>query len=256
MGKLREKKTTKFCIFAIQRSGSTWLHELLDSHPEVKVLRGEIFLDRKQENIWVDPNLVPFYEFKNANSGMRPWLTFQYLNSLDSYPGEHHAIGFKLMYNQVARKPEILAKLVSDRFKIIHIIRQNYLDATLSGINIREKGISHTTNKVNIGSTYVDTSFLLRNILKREFQVKLANILLAVLPNIVETITYEELCENRDLVLQDLANFLGVAISDINFKSDLQKINRGSYRDKIENYEEVKQVLSGTRFEILLDEKV
>jgi LPS sulfotransferase NodH len=251
--KKQRDKLIKFCILTTQRSGSTLLQELLDSHSDIKVLR-EIFLNKKPKNIWADPNLISFYEFKNERVSIRPWITFQYLNKLDAYPGEHKAIGFKLMYNQFSLYPEILLKLIADRFKIIHLVRDNYLDVVFSKINAIENDLFHTRTEVEMNSIQVNPSFLLKKLYQQEMTVKLAYSILKIMPNSVLNISYNCLCDNRGVTLNSVLNFLNISNTEIDFKSSLQKISKGSYKEKIANYDEVYQRLAGTKFKKWLGE--
>ncbi|MFW6059598.1 MAG: sulfotransferase, partial [Phycisphaeraceae bacterium] len=45
-----ESPPRRFVIYASQRSGSTWLREILASHPRIEV-KGELFLHRTNEHI-------------------------------------------------------------------------------------------------------------------------------------------------------------------------------------------------------------
>jgi len=76
--------------------------------------------------------------------------------------------------------------------------------------------------------------------------------ILSVLPNPVLEISYESLCKNKSNMLGTIANFLEVSENEINYSSDLKKINSGNYPQKISNYEQVEKTLSGTRFQYLL----
>ncbi len=243
----------KFCIFTTQRSGSTWLTELLDSHPETRTFE-ELFLWRDKHR-WSDPNMKTFYDFCQQNGNYRPWIIFQYLDTLNSYPDEHEKIGFKIMYNQLAPRPEILIKLVLDKYKIIHLVRNNYLDVIISIAYQNQHQISHSNTNLRTKKVTLDPSSILQRCIKEENKRIIAHLLLRFLPVSVIEVTYESLCINQDKVLAKISDFLDINVSNTGFSSQLKKINQGSYQDKIENYVEVKKVLSGTRFERFLNEK-
>lgn len=254
----KEKKMTKFCVITTQRSGSNWLIQLINSHPDLKAL-GEIFIERKFGRKWLkDKNIVPFYEFAKTNSGSRRLKqTFNYMELLNNYPGCHKAIGFKVMYNQIKGQPSIFLKIVLDNFKIIHLVRQNYLDIILSKKNAwgkGKKGIVWTKEKVEIEPIYLEPQSLLKEIYEIEFQQKLFKNIIRFLPNPVMLVTYESLLKERDKILDSISTFLRVKNSGITYNSSLVKISQGTYKDKIANYEEVKSTLYGTRFESFLNE--
>ena len=244
--KNQSKKTRKFCILTTQRSGSTWLSTLLDSNSKIQGFR-ELFID--QEFIFPDSKLSTFLLYQKNNSGNRPGITFKYLNKLDGYLEEHDAIGFKLMYDQLLDYPEIILRLVDEKYKIIHLIRENYLDTVISGKIKDELGVAHTKVKIEPKKIYLEPSWLIKNLKKRDRKRKLANMFLAIMPNQVLNITYDNLCIDRAKTLKLIADFLSLDSSEKNiFNSDLKKINSKSHQEMIQNYEEVKSALSGTKF--------
>jgi LPS sulfotransferase NodH len=245
--------TTKFCIITTQRSGSTWLKELLSSHPDIIVLP-ELFLTRKPNNVWKNVRMLSFYEFQRSHFAIRPWNTFNYLNNLNNYPDRHKAIGFKIMYNQIVSYPEVLLKLIGDKFKIIHLVRENHLDKILSQVKAKTTNIVHARSEVEIAPVYLETKFLLNQIYFQENFVQFFNWLLKIIPNLLLCVTYESLYQNRDMVLQQIVNFLNLPDTNTKFSSSLQKINKGLYSKKIKNYQEVQKVLTGTKFEKFLIE--
>ena len=237
----------KFCIITTQRSGSAWLVSLLDSHPDIKAFY-EIFLDR-----WSGDNfLVSFHKYKQVNYGIRPEITFRYLNRLNIYPGKHHTIGFKIMYNQLVRCPEVLAKFAFDRYKIIHLVRDNFLDIAISGASMEQNKLIHVKKEVNANPVSLEAESLIQGLSRLEAQLNLARLLLKIIPNPVLEINYDELYHNRDQALETILDFLGVPLAQNKLFSDRQKIHQGSYQQKIANYEQVVQTLAGTKFEKLL----
>lgn len=247
---------SKFCIVSTQRSGSTWLRLLLGSHPEIKAF-DEIFLPDRPDRKWTK-GLIPFYKFKESHSYKRPWLTLRYLDTLNTYSGDHKVIGFKLMYNQINKQPEILLKLLLDDFKIIHLVRENYLDIIQSSQQAfnrkspNNKNIIHTEKEVEILPIYLPASSLLKRLYHLKNERIKYKIILNILPNSVFRITYKNLCHNTNTVLNSIAEFLNVKSSGIIYKSDRKKIITGKKSQMISNYEEIQQLLKGTQFEKLL----
>lgn len=244
--------TTKFCLLTTQRSGSTWLNELLGSHPEVKLFSGEIFLDRPSHNNigWIDdPNFITFYDYQQKNEIYRPWVTFSYLDKIDNYPGDHKAIGFHLMYNQLSDYPEILYRLIVDGYKIIHLERQNYLDTLISMANMNRRNIVHSRNSMEVTPICLDVDNLWASLYRQEEKISIVKRLIRFLPIKVIKVTYESLLCDCKEQLYGIAKFLGVSTKDIKFESSLKKISKGSYAEKIENFEQVYQKLAGTKYE-------
>lgn len=247
-----ENNITKFCLLTTQRSGSTWLNELLGSHPEVKLFPGEIFVDKSPENNvgWMqDPHITTFYAYQSEVTTHRPWSTFKYLDELHTYPGNHKAIGFHLMYNQLADYPEILFRLISDGYKILHLERTNYLDTLISMANMNRRNIVHSRNKLAVTPIHLDTDTLWKSLCRQEEKINIIKRLVRLLPMKVHYVTYDSLRLERELKLSEIAKFLNVSTSGIQFQSSLTKISNGSYAEKIENFEQVYNRLLGSRFE-------
>lgn len=244
---------TKFCILTSQRSGSTWLKSLLDSHPQIRCF-GELFLYRPWPD-WPDPRLRPFYEFRQRHPGRRPALTARYLATLSQYPGKHEAIGFKLMYNQLAEFPEILYTLTKHRFRLIHLVRLNPLDVVISRQRMRKTSVHHSTTSATPQAIHVDVSRLRGQLRGQEAMVLAVRRFLKMIPLAHCEITYEALREDRESCLNSAARFLGVQSSAAGYQSELQKIGAGGYRQRIANYDEVSAKLCGTRFARLLTDE-
>lgn len=257
MGKI-ENCNVNFCILTTQRSGSTWLVSLLDSHPQIKAF-SEIFVDkmfahRSDEYLpWFDQYLPFFYEFEKT-SGMSPFKVFQYLEMLSHYPGAYRAVGFKLMYNQLAKRPETLLKLISRSYKVINLVRENPLDIIISKANMRRSGSPHFKQEQALQAIELNPIFLLNELNKQDRKTKLMKTMLNLLPLQVLNITYEALCDNQQAVIDSVLDFLEVEEKKVNLNSELKKISKGKYCQKIANFEEVKATLSNTKFQQFLQE--
>lgn len=179
--------------------------------------------------------IAPFYEFRADRPEIkRPFLVFKYLDSLKSSFLSQKSLGFKLMYNQLEVAPEILIKLTLDRYKFIHLIRENYLDVELSNINAwSEEGnkIVYSTKPVNnpLKPVNLDASSIVNKLLDRESKVKFFKKVLQILPCPVFNLTYKDLCSSPDTAASSITNFLGLADSSISYQSNLKKISLGSY---------------------------
>lgn len=239
----------KFCIFTTQRSGSSWLGTMLNSHPQIKEC-GELFFRSRKPKL-TDPNFQSFFEFQQEHlSEFRPQLVFEYLKKLDQYTNEYDAIGFKLMYGQIIRRPEVLIKLFTDKYKIIHLIRDNYLDVILSTQLAREYRLFHSQVEVEVGKVTLEPSWLLKSLHKQDLKVKAAKLLLTALPNPVLEITYNQLYQNTDGTLAEILSFLQIPERNQEFvlESKLRKINKKNHREVIANFSDVKAALATTKF--------
>lgn len=122
-------RATKFIVLSTQRSGSTWLIDILNNL-ENTTAYGELFL--RQKRTWDAGSLdyPRFSEAKLKGPAVRPLSTFAYLDGLYRMPGP---VGFKLMYSQVRVYPEILVYLCRHHVRVVHLVRRNHLDVVISG---------------------------------------------------------------------------------------------------------------------------
>ena len=243
------KKVSKFIILTTQRSGSTWLMDMLDNHPNIKVYN-ELFLNMDNKSKWADPNQPIFYNYEKTTPGKRPWKTIKYLNNLYTYDGQYDAIGFKLMYDHLFRKPEILVNLLSEGYKIVHLVRENSIDVMLSYAIARENKRFFTEQEVENKKIHLNPHEFNKQVKKQDFKVNLARIILAALPNKILNISYDNLKDNQRETLTKITQFLSVPNVDNQeeITITLKKINQKSPAEVIENYSEIKAIFTGTKF--------
>ena len=240
----------KFCVITTPRSGSTWLATLLDSHPRIKSFE-EPFIWRADRPNWTDLDFPTYYNYKTNAPKKSAFTAFKYLDILDSYKAETEfdIIGFKIMYNQIQENPEVMLKLLLDKYRIIHLIRQNFLDVIISRAAKKQHRIAHSSKvQYKTKQVEIDTSCLIEDLDRCTRNHKLFRSLLAIMPLSVLEITYESMQQDYNKVLSSVANFLNVSSESITFKSDLKRINKGEYADKISNYDEVLATLSGSTY--------
>lgn len=243
-------KKNKFCVITTPRSGSTWLATLLDSHPQIKSFE-EPFIWRADRPNWTDSDFPTYYNYKTSAKKKSIFTAFRYLDILDSYQAEtdFDIIGFKIMYNQIQENPEVMLKLLLDNYRIIHLIRQNYLDVIISRAAKKQHRIAHSnTVQSKTKQVTIDTSYLIKDLDRCARNHLLFSSLLKIMPVKVLEITYESMQEDYNKVLCSVADFLNVSSDSIAFKSDLKRINQGKYSDKIANYQEVLETLSNSSY--------
>ena len=243
-------KKNKFCVITTPRSGSTWLATLLDSHPQIKSFE-EPFIWRADRPNWTDTDFPTYYNYKTSQKRKSPLTLFKYLDILDSYKSDNDfdIIGFKIMYNQIQDNPEVMLKLLADNYRIIHLIRQNYFDVIVSRAAKSQHRIAHSTQvQAKAKQVEINTNYLIEDLDRCTRNNKLFSLVLKLLPLKVLEITYESMQQDYNQVLCSVANFLNVSSDSITFKSDLKRINKGDYADKISNYDEVVETLSGSSY--------
>ena len=245
---------TRFVVLSTQRSGSTWVVDMLTSHPRV-VAYSELFMHGGQGTPkWGQEKDLPYWQTfisdKRGGRLARPVHLWRYLGqALEERPGVD-AIGFKLMYSQLTRIARPLTPaLWLKRVRIIHLMRRNALDVVLSReAGEARRGVLHAREGQPVESVRVrlGTDDLLQRLTAHERQIEGARVRFKRVGIPYTEVIYEDLVANEKQGFDELFRFLGVDPAPVS--SSLQKVNPTSHEDLIENYGEVREALEGTKF--------
>ena len=243
-----------FLLLSTQRSGSTWMIDMLNSHAKV-VAYSELFIGGGRGfPKWGGATDIPLWEtYRDAHAGDVEELILE--RYLDLLFGERNnqAVGFKLMYEQESAYPGILRHLTAHGGAILHLVRRNVLDVLISRETAAARDVYHArrSEKLSPCRIRLDASTLIDHLTEQASRVETARTRYRnVEPPLME-VCYEELCTERDCFSKVLS-FLGVDPYVGNLSTSLKKINSESHHDLIENYEEIRETLCGTAFEPLL----
>jgi len=251
-------RPTTFVVLTTQRSGSSWLVDLLNDHPAVAAY-AEMF--RVTDTTVPDYGAtdVPRFEAtvsrdNGSTSKALARRRYAYLRGLErAHPGAQ-AVGFKLMYDQTRDHPGLLSLLVARRARFIHLVRRDLLGAILSFDRAEQRGTwrYHKGDAIPGARVRADTSDLLRRLDEREREIERFRRLLRRLPARVIEVTYEDLSERHDEVLRRILRLLGVTPSTIELTSSLVPSAPPRSSEVLENPDDVRAALRGTRFEWLV----
>jgi LPS sulfotransferase NodH len=244
-----------FVVLTTNRSGSEWVISTLNNFEGVSA-HGELFLPR-QRNLsgkWdAEFAYTRFVETKFKSWTIRPFSVFSYLNTLYSMPGK---VGFKLMYKQLGLYPEILAYFMRHRIRILHLVRRNHLDVMLSYAVKAKLGQAHllvgqsAPDKLQVE---LDARTLVSQFSWLQKQQNIARKLLlgCKLPHL--EVSYEDIVQDQTYYFQLIGDFLSIRSEEKMPRSPLTKIRKGTHRDIISNYDQVKRALAGSKFASLLE---
>jgi LPS sulfotransferase NodH len=241
-------------VLSTQRSGSTWMVDMLTSHPRV-VAYSELFMHGGEGTPrWGHEQDLPYWQTYIREQGggrlTRPFQLWRYLGrALEERPGVD-AIGFKLMYSQLTRiaKP-LTPALWLKRVRIIHLMRRNALDVVLSrDAGEARRGVLHAREGQSVEAVRVRlrTDDLLKRLTAHERQIEGARVRFKRVGIPYTEVIYEDLVADEKQGFDDLFRFLNVEPAPVS--SSLQKINPTSHEELIENYGEVRDALEGTKF--------
>ena len=212
----------KFVVLTSSRTGSTWLIDLLNMQPGVEA-HGELFLEQPRSTpaIAGRADFRRFIEVHGTPGLTRIPRVFSYLNELYRTP---HTVGFKLMYTQLRRHPEILAYLVARRVRVVHLIRLNHIDVIVSEELARLTGRSHAPvgASTSIPMVYLNPATLLRRMQKLSRNCEEARRALRYSSCPVLEVAYEVLLEGAQEFAR-VVRFLDISLPATEMRSSLAK---------------------------------
>jgi LPS sulfotransferase NodH len=253
--------TNKFIILTSGRSGSTYLQQLLNSNPVIKCF-DEIFnvTNKSKDSFYsfcyAHHPKISYFFLRGKLSGLSwnlplIYLFQQYLKWLDE-DSRSKKTGFKLIYHQLLHYHPLATWVSENAIPIIHLQRKNILKAAISHIKARSTGIyTVTSTSSEWHQKIIMNPHAILNELYSLSEEKL-NCQALIHNNPVLTIYYEDLFGNLPLTIRQLIDFL--QIENISFqKPDIVKTNPERISEIVQNFEEIKHVLTGTEWEKLLD---
>ena len=256
----------KFLVLATQRSGTVFLESILNSHPDIYCTGERLlynntnsFIDYWNDKVKEDKiNLTPKYSSR---------ILYDFMDEYFSARNEK-AVGFDVKYNQYNTIANMHTVFQKHNIRIIHLIRENILKTLISlRLNVKQRELnrkSHTTEKVKAVKIKLETgNKLIKELNRRAGQIQYFKELLSSYFPYLE-LHYEKFFpENkgeaqtiRPEILNGIAQFLEVDLGNNTMTSPYRKTNPVGLRDLLENYEEVYDTLTNTRFAHLLNENI
>ena len=253
-----------FFIWFTGRSGSTFLCDLLNSHPQIHC-REEDYGDIRINSIAeVDNNMRliagegGLFFRRLCKPGMSiddpsVEVAIEYLDEL--YSTNDFACGFKFKFpNQPLVFPEVDKYLRNvPEMKVVELCRRNVLKQAISLQNIpriKKLGVSRGSNatvgvdlpplELDIHLAIINAKFFMKT--NEEFQNSVSDY-----PN-VWPVSYEDLCTDTENTVRDVLAFLNVD-SSCKLKSRFNKTTPDDLRQAIANFDELRDAVVGTSLE-------
>jgi LPS sulfotransferase NodH len=236
------------------RTGSNMLVSMLDSHPNIKCF-GEVFNPASSFGYinWQSNS----YKRRIAHKYLRDYNIERYIDSLLSVGPEDNtqAVGFKVIYpGQFDRWPNLRCYCRENDFKVISLIRKNLIRKYISSKIANFEGVWSTQERREKSvSIEIDISDLSRFIDRIETIYHLIDSLTVEFRGI--QISYEELSSNRESVMIEVLQFLGIEELEVQaLKAKTAKQNPERLEQVIQNYDEVCSFINKTRYKWCLEE--
>ncbi len=242
----------RFVVVGIRRTGTTLIRTTLDQHQDVRC-HGELFTfggrfigargDKNefgyrrylQESFW--------RRFRDVINRRR--LVEEYLDQVFAVD-DHKVVGFKLMISQHEIFPSVMPYLKHHEAKVIHVVRENVLKTLVSRAAKKVTGESHTRTPGGKTIVTLREHRLLSDLEGYERENRFWEQTAAGMPYL--RVGYEDFVQDKQLELSRMLDFLEVEHVP-GLESPLAKGNSDELREIISNYDEVANVLKGTRFE-------
>jgi len=225
------------------------LVESLRTHPEIWCYH-EMFRRRipSTDSFRAYLEALPYGQVRRY---VRPYATTRdYLMQLITSRPERHAVGFKLMYNQLRRNPVLYLAFERMEFRVIHLLRRNILKTEVSATVAKQTGRFHLKERPEEPvRVHFDPDQLVRRLEWRERAIRRHRRRLRRFSPL--EVTYEDLVADRPAQSLRITRFLGVEPRTLT--TEWVKVNPDRLATIIENYDEVAERLRDTPFAELLD---
>ncbi len=226
-----------YVLFLIGRVGSTYLMELMNSHPNIHALSEEL------------------HDLQEKGSAAQLQWVRQYFSP--PLIGRYKVIGFNTKLEQVLDLHEFGKLMKEFKCKVLNLQRRNRIKGTVSyfvGKKLSEStgmwGLFKDEDRpsaIYIDPVEFDEHLRIREQLQQDQDRYITGLGLPTLP-----LCYEDLLVNKDDVLQQIFTFLGVKQLPVQAAS--LKITSDNLRDAILNFDELKAKYIGTQYETMFDE--
>jgi LPS sulfotransferase NodH len=266
-------KPTKFVILTSGRSGSSWLMEMLNSHPSIGGY-GELFSPRfgtrypqTRAALYGDPGGVPFFgayldDRGSATAVTVPYLGTQYFNLVYAPRDRLGAVGFRVRYGHLRANwgglpvgAWFLPNAAARRVRVVHLVRRNSLDFLVSRAVATATGLRHARDGDEMAPPRIalDTDTLVEQLERCGAHERLVRRTLSLLRLPTLEIAYEDLVSDTTRAYRRVVEFLGAQPADHKPRWRMRKVVDTPRREVIENYESVKRALDDTKYASFLD---
>ena len=223
-------KRTNFILLFIGRSGSSYIIDMLNSHPKI-ISEREL--------------LVPFKDSESEHNCLESLYNKERDDNIT-------AVGFKTKLTDVHDVEQFTGMLDEFDTKIIYLYRDNVIKQTVSRINRKRLHEDREHHNLEKGDKKLPAFSIETDEFKKWFE-ETNNRSLEIheyVHNVKRPqlrISYEDLLENHDLVFDRIFDFLD--IEPHKMESKLVKNTSDDLKDVIVNYDELKNLYKNTKYE-------
>jgi len=221
----------RICIITTGRSGSELLVDLVDHHPRMRC-EGEILA-----NLTSDP--VRY---------VRGRASLARLRNLDAYGFKFNILNQHLRVRIDLR--EFIRRLTGDGFSFVHLRRANLLRQAVSSMRATVADDRfHRRFETNSPAIHIDVIGLIT--LMRRMETYEEHLVRCLGGSASLSLVYEDDLEPEDARQASVARVLAlVGLEPVGASSTLRRTTPRALSDAVSNHDEIREVLSRTRYEI------
>lgn len=246
--------TTRAIVLTTQRTGSTFLEDCLEAHPQIFCV-GELLINginvRAPDVLMQWRYMAKLYRFM-VGGAWNPTALMERFYSSD----ERRVNIFKAMYNHLVYPPTLRYLTSQTDIRVIHLRRHNVLKQYVSKLLLSKRRVKrwqpHTTKPVPVVQIPVDPQRALEHI--RRTRADYERFEHAFSAHARLPLVYEDLIENgalKPMWAEQICGFLGADLAPM--KSRLVKMNPDRLADMVTNYDELAAVIGRSEYADMLD---
>lgn len=242
---MTEHNINTIVIVGTQRSGTTWLMQVLSQIPSFRVY-GEVFREIRSPEFRGDPALKPdkfFLEYQEHSSG----TPLKYVDEI--LATEKKVTVFKIMYDQIRRNRGLFSLLASENVLVINVERYNIFEMALSKCIARRTGIYHTDSDGTFEGFTLEYSVIYRLMLKEKLKKLISPRIIRLMSKNYNYFVYERLLENFTPLIELLEKTLGISNLQLDpTETKWKKTSKSKKDNTVLNYEEISRKLQKSIF--------
>ncbi|GAB5379939.1 MAG: hypothetical protein Alis3KO_14820 [Aliiglaciecola sp.] len=233
-------------IIGTQRSGTTWLMQVLSQEPTFRVY-GEVFREIRSDQFKGDPALRPNMFYLEYCEAKQDKSAMSYVSEVLAEPNKTTVL--KLMYDQVRRAPRLRKLLSSPNVLVINVERINIFEIALSKSIARYTGVYHSSGDSQVKEFPLPYQTVYRLMMQEKIKQIICPPLVKWYSKHYYYFSYEELVSNISLIQDALKQHFSHSLVIFDAKSTKwKKTSQSNKYSAIKNFDEINSRLSNSVF--------
>lgn len=234
-------------VIGTQRSGTTWLMQVLKQIPQFQVY-GEVFREIYSSEFKGDQALQPpkFYLDYSKDLGYKP-TCIRYIKDVLEVEGKITI--FKVMYDQIRRNPRLWYLISNKNTLVINMERDNIFEIAISKCIARNSGIFHTQKQISHKGFYIQYKSVFRLIIKERLKALFFPAAIKAVSSHYIYVVYEKLLVDFAPIISAVEEHTAININNVDpHNTKWKKTEQNEKHKTVINFNEINQKLSKSIF--------